>query len=636
MCGIAGFFRPAGLAAADARPLVEQMSSMLRHRGPDDSGHWIDADAGIAFGHTRLSILDLSQAGHQPMASASGRYVMIYNGEIYNHPDLRRELESCAAPPQWRGHSDTEILLAGFDQWGIEPCLRRSVGMFALALWDRQERTLTLARDRVGEKPLYYGWQGDELLFGSELKALRAHPRFRAPIDRSVLALYLRDGYITAPHSIFRGIFRVEPGTFVQFCGRDRDAMPAKPGIYWSLREVAERGVSAPFTGGDAEAIAQLDAELSRAVAAQRLADVPLGAFLSGGLDSSTVVALMQAQSSRPVHTFTIGFRESAYNEAHHARAVAQQLGTEHTELFVTADEVMQVLPRLASLYDEPFGDSSAIPTFLVSQLARRQVTVALSGDGGDELFCGYARYQRTADIWAFIRRLPPLARRTASLGARAVSRHSRLASKRARAARLAQYLTAKNAAAFYRVQTTQSHDAHALVLDHPTQNTEPVTDQPFAGGDLYSLMTYVDIATYLPDNILVKVDRASMAVGLETRVPLLDHRVVEFACRLPLQMKVRGRTGKWILRQVLRKYLPAAPLERPKMGFGVPVLEWVRGPLREWAESLLSEERLRREGFLNPRLTREHWLAHLAGDSRGSDSLWHVLAFQSWLAGVS
>ncbi len=628
MCGIVGFFRPSGLIEDAARFDLEGMSASVSHRGPDDCGVWLDAAPGIALGHRRLSVLDLSPAGHQPMVSASGRYVIVFNGEIYNHSDMRKELELQGNEVNWRGHSDTEILLAAFECWGIETTLKATVGMFALALWDRHERILTLGRDRLGEKPLYYGYQGDQVLFGSELKALRSHPAFHAGIDRDVLALYFRHGYITAPHSIYQGIFKLLPGSFVQFSGQAHGAIRPRPQIYWSLQTVVTRGLASPFVGSDAEAIGRLDAVLMRAVAGQCIADVPLGAFLSGGIDSSAIVALMQAQSSRPVKTFTIGFHEGAFNEADYAKSVARQLGTDHTELFVTANDAIKIIPRLSTIYDEPFGDSSAIPTLLVAELARRHVTVALSGDGGDELFGGYTRYQRTADIWSSLRRVPYVARKTVSLGMGAFAR--------SRTARIAQYLGARNAAATYRTQLAQRHDVHKLVMSTAGCMSEAAPHAAFARDDIYSTMMYVDASTYLPDDILVKVDRATMAVGLEARVPLLDHRVLEFAWQLPLHMKVRGRTGKWLLRQVLSKYLPDSPPARPKMGFGVPVGEWVRAPLRDWAESLLSEDRLRREGFLDPKLAREEWLRHLAGNSAGSDSVWHMLAFQAWLASVA
>jgi asparagine synthase (glutamine-hydrolysing) len=635
MCGITGFFQPAGLSGDAALAVLNGMSASLSHRGPDDSGTWVDADAGIALGHRRLSVLDLSPAGHQPMLSASGRFAIVFNGEIYNHADMRREMEQLRPTPQWRGHSDTEILLAAFERWGLEASLKKTIGMFAFALWDRQQRNLTLVRDRLGEKPLYYGWQDGVLLFGSELKALRAHPAFRNSIDRGVLAEYFRHGFIAAPQSIYQGIFKLLPGSYVQFSGPGQRDIAPRPRAYWSLREAAERGLADPFGGSDQDAVEQLDAELRRAVAQQCVADVPLGAFLSGGVDSSTIVALMQAQASRPVKTFTIGFHESEYNEAGQARLVAQRLGTDHTELFVSPREAMEVIPRLPSLYDEPFGDSSAIPTVLVSQLARRHVTVALSGDGGDELFGGYARYIRTSDIWSSLRRVPYIVRRAASLGVSAFSRNSRTPSTRDKAARLAQYLAAKDAASLYRAQMAQRPEAYAFVVGHDARPVAPVSDEALSGGDIYSTMMYMDAATYLPDDILVKVDRASMSVGLEARVPMLDHRVLEFAWHLPLTLKVRGRTGKWLLKQVLNKYLPDSLPIRPKMGFGVPVGRWVREPLRDWAESLLGEERLRSEGFLDPKLARDQWALHLAGNS-GGDQIWHMLAFQAWLASAA
>jgi asparagine synthase (glutamine-hydrolysing) len=636
MCGIAGFFGPAGLSSATAQSDLERMSATLAHRGPDDDGIWMDPAAGIAMGHRRLSILDLSPAGHQPMVSASGRYVIIYNGEIYNYSEIRKEIELSGAAPPWRGHSDTEVLLSAFDTWGIEASLKKTAGMFAFALWDRQEKVLTFARDRVGEKPLYYGWQHDVVLFGSELKALRAHSAFAAGVDRGVLAAYFRDGYIRAPHSIYQGIFKLPPGSYVQFSRDAQRGIAPRPRTYWSLREVAMRGLAQPFDGSDADAVNRLEGDLSRSVAQQRIADVPLGVFLSGGVDSSTIAALMQAQSSRRVKTFTIGFQEGAFNEADYARSVALHLGTEHTEIIVTAREAMQVVPRLAAMYDEPFGDSSAIPTFLVSQLARREVTVALSGDGGDELFGGYSRYSRASDLWSVLRRVPYVARKTASLGVDVFSRSRRSGSAKAKTARLAQYLGAKNTAAFYRAQLAQHHDAQNLVTGGAACMNESPAASPIPDEDIYSTMMFADSAVYLPDDVLVKVDRASMAVGLEARVPMLDHRVLEFAWQLPLRMKVRGRTAKWLLKQVLVKYVPNSLPERPKMGFGVPIGEWVRGPLRDWAENLLGEDRLQREGFLSPALVREQWRLHLAGESISGERVWHVLAFQSWLASVA
>lgn len=634
MCGVTGFIQPAGFSASVCEEIVGASARSLFHRGPDDGGTWVDEKAGIALGHRRLSILDLSAAGHQPMISASGRYVIAFNGEIYNHLAMRKELEASGSSPAWRGHADTETLLCGFDRWGIEATLKKTVGMFAFALWDRQQRMLTLARDRVGEKPLYYGWQGNAFLFGSELKALRAHPAFRADIDRNVLALYLRYGYIVAPCSIYQNIFKLLPGTCLQLSAQQSPGTLPIPKAYWSLRGVVERGLAHPYAGGDEDAIGELESLLTQAVSLQCIADVPLGAFLSGGIDSTAIVALMQAQSSRPVKTFTIGFQESRYNEAEHAKSVAQYLGTDHTELYVTPREAMEVIPKLPALYDEPFGDSSAIPTFLVSELARRRVTVSLSGDGGDELFGGYTRYQRTEDIWSAMRHIPYVARKTLSNVIRTLSRQSHASSIGRRANRLALYLSAESAEACYQAQISQRHDAHELVVGHsgsPCANT--ASDSALPRSDLFSTMMYADALTYLPDDILAKVDRASMGVSLEARVPMLDHRVLEFAWRLPSHMKVRNREGKWLLKQVLRKHIPVAMIDRPKMGFGVPVGQWLRGALRDWAENLLSEDRLKQDGLLNPRRVREQWLRHVDGGAAGDDSLWTVLMFQAWLA---
>ena len=644
MCGLTGVFQPTGFAVSTCEGIVRKSAENLSHRGPDDGGTWVDGDAGIALGHRRLSILDLSPAGHQPMISASGRYVIAFNGEIYNHLEIRKELEVSKSPPAWRGRSDTETVLSGFDRWGIDSLLKKTVGMFAFALWDRQERMLTLARDRVGEKPLYYGWQGNTFLFGSELKALRAHPAFRADIDRNVLALYLRHGYIAAPYSIYKNIFKLLPGAYLQLSAQQSPGTLPTPRAYWSLREVVERGLANPFAGSDEDAIGELESRLMRAVSLQRVADVPLGAFLSGGIDSSTIVALMQAQSTLPVKTFTIGFHEQSYNEAEHARSVAQHLGTEHTELYVTPRDAMQVIPKLPTLYDEPFGDSSAIPTFLVSQLARRHVTVSLSGDGGDELFGGYDRYQRTQSLWSAVQRIPPVGRRWLA-GAVAmlpvdglnlclnpiVSREDQSPGDRVR--RLALYLSAGTMEQFYQVQVSQRNDSVAIVLgDTGPLEAQTGLTQWSPNGQLYERMMYADAMSYLPDDILVKVDRAAMSVSLETRVPMLDPRVVEFAWRLPLHTKVRHGKTKWLLREVLFKHVPRELIERPKKGFGVPVGRWMRGPLRDWAEDLLSKQRLATDGFLNPGTVRKQWRQHRDGKANWGDSLWTVLMFQAWL----
>ena len=640
MCGVTGVL---GNAEAIAEPLLRRMAGAVTHRGPDDQGVWWDQDAGVGFGHARLSIVDLSAAGHQPMQSPCGRYSLAFNGEIYNHVALRTEYEGDGGRTTWRGHSDTETLLAGFERWGVERTLRKCVGMFALALWDRDDRTLTLARDRLGEKPLFYGWQGSTFLFASELKALRAHPAFRAEIDPESVATFLRFAYVPSPRSIYRGISKLLPGTMLRIRSGDRSAQPVP---YWSLLDVARRGLAEPFSGSEHDARQELESRLSESIALQRVADVPLGAFLSGGTDSSLIVALMQAQADRPVRSFTIGFREAQYDEAAHARAVARHLGTDHTELYVTPDEARAVIPRLPSLYDEPFADVSQIPTFLVSQLARRYVTVSLSGDAGDELFGGYNRY-----AWA--RRLlnvPVPARRVAAAALRALSPRRwdqvarilqpvlppRLQVRRAgdQAHKLAVVLGGRSDGAMYERMVAIWPDVSeaSKALADETLLARRWSEADMADSPEHRMMI-VDMLTYLPDDILCKVDRAAMAVSLETRVPFLDHRVVEFAWRLPLRFKIRHGEGKWILRQVLHRYVPPALVERPKMGFGVPIDAWLRGPLRDWAENLLSESSLREAGDLRPGPIRARWQEHLSGRRNWQYQLWNVLMLQAWRA---
>ena len=655
MCGFAGFLSAQSGGLQGLETVATSMASAIAHRGPDDSGAWADAQAGIALAHRRLSVVELSSAGHQPMTSDSGRFVLTFNGEIYNHMELRAELERGDrlpryahddGAPAWRGHSDTETLLAGLVAWGIQGTIERAVGMFALAVWDRQTNMLTLARDRIGEKPLYYGWQGSGssavFLFGSELKALRAHPAFSAEIDRGALSLLLRHNYIPAPYSIYKGIAKLNPGCLLTVSLDRREPMMT---TYWSGAKVAEAGVSNAFAGSATQAVDALELLLKDAVRQQMMADVPLGAFLSGGVDSSTVVALMQAQSSRPVKTFTIGFNEEGYNEAVHARSVARHLGTDHTELYVSPEQAISVIPRLPALYDEPFSDSSQIPTFLVSQLARQHVTVSLSGDAGDELFCGYSRYQMTAGLWQKLSVLPVPLRRLMAQGIRSVApqgwnRVAAVLPRSVRGANIgdrlhkgANVLASESVDALYRGLVSHWDDPASVVIG----GLEPATLLTGNAPDLPALdeverMMALDLLTYLPDDILVKVDRASMGVSLESRVPFLDHRVVEFAWQLPLAMKLRDGQTKWALRQVLYRHVPKKLIERPKMGFGVPLHDWLRGPLRDWAEALLDRARLEREGYFHPAPIRQKWAEHLSGQRNWAYHLWDVLMFQAWL----
>ena len=651
MCGLAGFLGATPFQAkGDQKALLKGMADTIMYRGPDSGGYWCDGEAGIALGHRRLSIIDLSPAGEQPMHSPTGRYVIAFNGEVYNHLLIREELEACSNTSAWRGRSDTETLLAGFDAWGVQGTVERTIGMFAFAVWDRQTSTLTLGRDRIGEKPLYYGWQGRGsnavFLFGSELKALRAHPVFEHTIDRGALCLQMRHSYIPAPYSIYRGIAKLPPG-----CLLTVSTSRTEPTLttYWSGARQLASAAAAPFLGTAHQAVDRLELLLKEAVGAQMIADVPLGAFLSGGVDSSTIVALMQAQSSRPVKTFAIGFHEAEYNEAEYAKAVARHLGTDHTELYVNAEQARAVIPRLHSMYDEPFSDSSQLPTFLVSQLAKQHVTVSLSGDAGDELFCGYSRYQFASTLWNTINAVPiPLRRllakgitgvpaeswtRIAGYLTRYLPRSMRFANTGDKLHKGAQVIASPTLDALYLGLASHWDDPASFVI----RGVEPPTllkgNAPaFSGLDGIQRMMALDLLTYLPDDILVKVDRAAMSVSLETRVPFLDHRVVEFAWSLPQSLKLRDGVSKWALRQVLYKYVPKALIERPKMGFAVPIGAWLRGPLRDWAETLLAESRLRHEGFFDTVQLRKKWHEHLSGQRNWQYQLWDVLMFQSWL----
>ena len=655
MCGIAGLIDQ---SRGELVPTLEKMVTSIRYRGPDDSGIWTDRSIGVGLGHARLSILDLSPEGHQPMVSHSGQYVFSYNGEVYNFAELRSELE--ASGKKFRGHSDTEVMLAAFELWGVEKSLQRFVGMFAFALWDRESRVLYLGRDRLGIKPLYYGWVDHTFVFGSELKVFEQVPKFSRSVNRNLLAAFMRYAYVPEPWSIYEGIYKLPAGCLLSIGLGQTNACTSfspepdnlnvtwRPLRYWSAKSIIERGINHPFEGTAQDAVEQLDRCLREAIGLRMIADVPLGAFLSGGVDSSVVVALMQVQSVKPVKTFTIGFREEDYNEAVYAAAVAKHLGTEHTELYVTPTEAMAVIPRLPEMYDEPFGDPSQIPTCLVSQLARRHVTVALSGDGGDELFAGYNRYFWGRRLWKQASRVPRCFRRSVAKGIQAISPEvfdqvsqrlktfvPGLPSFGDKLHKLAGTLAMKDPEEMYLGLVSQWRDPFQIVKGAQELLTTLTDRQRWATVNEFTLqMMALDLVTYLPDDLLTKVDRASMAVSLEARVPLIDHRVVEFAWRIPLSMKIQHEgEGKWLLRRVLDKYVPRVLIDRPKMGFSVPIDHWLRGPLRDWAEDLLDEQRLRREGFFHPAPIRQKWVEHLSGRRNWQYAIWNVLMFQAWLS---
>jgi asparagine synthase (glutamine-hydrolysing) len=647
MCGIVGFYSSnASYQFTD----IHGMCSTIHHRGPDDSGVWKDLRDGIVFGHQRLSIVDLTLSGKQPMISPEGRYVIIFNGEIYNHIDIRCHLTSLDKSITWNGHSDTETLLVAFELLGIKKTLEKIVGMFSIALWDKKLRILSLIRDRMGEKPLYYGWQGirgkKAFLFGSELKALKKHSKFQNSINRDAISLFLRHNYIPSPYSIYKGIHKLKSGHILQLTAKDleNEFIPNEK-EYWSLAKTATYGVQNRWIGDEKSATGELDMLLRKATRLQMMADVPLGAFLSGGIDSSTIVALMQSQSSSPIKTFSIGFSEAEFNEAIYAKKIALHLGTDHTELYVSPKEAMDVIPKLPQLYDEPFSDSSQIPTFLVSQLAKKHVTVSLSGDAGDELFCGYNRYHLSSLVWGRLQLLPVKFRKVVAKLIQGVSpttwnsilkktpissKFSNLGDKLHKGAGV---MDARNLDELYMYFISHWNNPSSIVLD----SVEPPTILNGLRPDLTDLddiekMMALDGLSYLPDDILVKVDRAAMGVSLESRIPFLDHRVVEFAWKLPKAFKYRDRTTKWILRQVLYKYVPPDLVERPKMGFGVPIGDWLRGPLKDWAEDLLSENGLKKEGYFDHKAIRQMWGEHQISRRNWQDQLWGILMFQSWL----
>lgn len=620
MCGITGIWQ--SHPSSNIRAHAHRMADSLIHRGPDDVGVWVDQDVGLALGHRRLAVVELSSAGHQPMASAGGRYALVFNGEIYNHLDLRARLGDAVSG--WQGHSDTETLLACIQAWGLLSTLEQVVGMFALALWDRQEKTLSLARDRMGEKPLYWGWQGDTLLFGSELKALKTHPDFRGEVDRDALTLLLRYNYIPSPHCIYKGIAKLAPGHFVVIRAGDKIAAPRS---YWSYQSVVLDGLQSPFVGSDEQAVDKLETLLESSLAGQMMADVPLGAFLSGGVDSSVVVALMQRLASRQVHTYAIGFEDKSFDEAQHARAVAAYLGTDHTEMHVTERDALAVVPDLPRIYCEPFADSSQIPMVLVSRMARQHVTVALSGDGGDELFGGYTPYWFLPRIWRMIRWIPRPLRQ-------GLARMLSPLPVPQRFEKLLEIFDARDYEQLYWRLRSHWTDPESIVRSAREPDSLLRNPQDFLSMRSFaSWMMAVDTMNYMPDDILVKVDRAAMSNSLETRVPMLDHRVVEFSARMPVHLKIRNGQGKWALRQLLYRHVPQSLVDRPKAGFMVPLAAWLRGPLRDWADTLLQESRMRQEGYFNVKEVQKTWQEHLTGRVDRSSKLWSVLMFQAWLA---
>lgn len=644
MCGVVGFL-DSRVMRYEPLTVVRNMADRLEHRGPDDFGEWCDPVAGVFLGHRRLAIIDCSSGGHQPMVSRSGRYVVSYNGEIYNHQLLRYELE-CAGQ-HFCSRSDTEILLGAIEKWGITAAVTRLVGMFAFAVWDRESRVLTLARDRLGEKPFYYGVQGSALIFASELKALRAHPYWEGRLSREALTQYMRYGYVPAPNSIYQDVYKLPAGATVSIPASEigGDVAPIE---YWSAREEFAKGKASRLDLTDAEAVAWLDKLLRDAIAGQMISDVPLGAFLSGGIDSSIVVALMQAHSDRPVMTFSIGLLDAGFNESHEAKAVAQHLGTEHTEFQLGTDEAREVIPQLPLIYDEPFADSSQIPTYVVARLTRQSVKVALSGDGADEVFGGYNRHVWAPAAWERVRHIPPALRGLCQRMLHSVSPRSydcaasalgKLLPRRFGARlvgnkvhKFADLLTASSQQEMYRNLTSLWQNPASLVRNRSEPANENLNRGIMDPDSFSEHMMLWDLVEYLPGDILTKVDRAAMAVSLETRAPFLDHRVIEFSARLPLSMKIREGKGKWLLRQLLYRYVPRKLVDRPKMGFGIPIGDWLRGPLRGWAEDLLDPDVVSQQGYLNPTPIQQAWASHLSGKKDNEYALWNVLMFQAWL----
>lgn len=632
MCGITGFWDLRQRASVEQMSYITtKMSDTIQHRGPDDHGLWVNQQSGIGLGHRRLSILDLSEEGHQPMQSESRRYVIVFNGEIYNHKEIRVQLEQQRLAPRWRGHSDTEIMLAAFEAWGIEQALKKFVGMFAIALWDTKMQILHLIRDRIGEKPLYYGWADKHLLFGSELKSLKAHYAWNQEIDKNSVDMMMRFNSIPTPYTIYKDVFKLEPGNIFTIKADGTTNLTS----YWSLADIIANPTRKRDYKNTADAINDLESVLSAAVKLQMVADVPVGAFLSGGIDSSAVVALMQLHSTSPVRTFTIGFESKHYNEAAYAKQIANHLRTDHTELYLTPSDMRAVIPNLAKFYDEPFADSSQVPTYIVSRLTKTKVKVSLSGDGGDEVFGGYNRYTMVPAIWKKVSFLPLNVRRKIARSIHAISPN--VWNK--------MFFTRKNAGDKLHklaniLDSSSQHEIYQRLISHWYGRDQLVPGaeelintkkEELSEINFIEAMMYMDTLRYLPDDILVKVDRAAMAVSLETRMPFLDHRVVEFGWSLPLNMKIKNGNKKWLLQQMLQKYVPKSMIERPKMGFGVPIDQWLRGPLKEWASDLLSEGSLSKHGLLSTSRISEKWKEHLSGTRNWQHHLWDVLMFQSW-----
>ena len=646
MCGIAGFLNFKQTQTQDTLiSLGKKMSDTLIHRGPDDFGIWVDEKDGICLAHRRLAILDLSPLGHQPMVSQSKRYVLIFNGEIYNYMEIRKDLESKNC--NFKGHSDTEVMLSAFETWGRFESLKIFTGMFAIALWDHKEKQLYLVRDRLGKKPLYYGFMGNTFLFGSELKALKTHPEFQKRINRNALTAFLRYSCIPTPYSIYENIYKLPSGNVLTL-NPQKGWNQIELTSYWSFQEIAQKNRDLPFHNNEAEAVEELETLIKDAVKIRMYSDVPLGAFLSGGIDSSLVTALMQSQSEIPIKTFTIGFQESGYNEAPYAKEIARHLGTNHTEFYLSPKDAMDVIPILPVLYDEPFADPSQIPTYLVSKLAKHQVTVALSGDGGDEIFVGYNRYLIAKNMRGKIFRLPIPLKKIFSIGMTKISpqpinslfssfsRFNLPFLKEERPGeklhKLAQILTVSSCEEMYYQLVSHWKDPEAIVIDGKEPFTYLKTVQWNSKMSCVEKMMAWDTLTYLPDDILAKVDRASMGVSLEVRAPLLDHRVVEYAWNLPEAQKIKQKETRWILRKILYQYVPKELIERPKMGFGLPIGEWLRGPLREWSESLINEQKIKNENFFQPKPIREKWEEHLSKKRNWYDLLWNILMFEAWL----